>query len=229
MAPPNGAAGGLVTEHESALWLGDEHNAGLARVTLSTPITCTFWPVNPGGFSPAPNGVAFAPNGVVWFSDQISNTIGRLETAANRVTLFTPPGGQSPQKVDYFLGKVWFTAQTDNDNAGGTIGFLDTATATGTAPLVVSPTTTVLTPVCADAGAGLTFTAGISTGVSAFRPLVLTTTVDAQGVSYAPPIGSQPAALVRFGSNLWVTDQGRNTLVEVVISPTSLYLPLVRR
>ena len=84
-------------------------------------------------------------------------------------------------------------------------------------------------PVCVDAGTGVTFTADISTGVSVFSPLVLTTTVDAQGTAYEMPDGSQPAALVRFGSNLWLTDQGRNKLVEVDIPLTTLYLPLIQR
>ena len=222
--------GSFLTEHDGALWLGDTVNTGLARITPTMDVspTYTFWPVNANGLSPQPSGVSFAPNGVVWFSDEVSGTIGRLESDANRLTLFNPPVGYFPQKLDFFMGKVWFTGH-DQFDITSTVGYLDPATAVGTTPVVVSPTTAVLTPVCMDAGTGITSTAGVSTGVSVFSPLVLTTTVDAQGTAYEMPDGSQPAALVRFGSNLWLTDQGRNKLVEVDIPLTTLYLPLIQR
>ena len=174
-----------------------------------------------------PSGATFAPDGAVWFSDEVSGTIGRLETSTNRLTFFTPPGGDLPQKLDYFMGRVWFTGQNATE-VTGTIGYLDPATAVGTTPVVVTPTTAVLAPDCAPAGTGLTFTTSVSTGVSVFSALPLTTTIDAQGIAYQMPISSQPASLVRLGADLWSTDEGRNKLMELVITQT-LYLPLVTK
>ena len=198
----------------------------MARITPTTN-AYTVWPVNAAGFTPMPSGAAFAPDGTLWFSDEVSGTIGRLETNANRLTLFTPPGGDLPQKVEYFMGRVWFTGQNAAE-VTGTVGYLDPATAVGTTPVVVTPTTALLAPVCADAGAGLTFTTTITPGVSVFSSLPLSTTLDAQGVAYHLPISSQPASLVRLGADLWSTDEGRNKLMELVITQT-LYLPLTRK
>ena len=231
----NGFGGPFLTEHAGALWLeqGDVMTSGLARITPTTN-AYTFWPiVSSGLLAPSENfvvvsggSVTFAPNGDVWFSSELSGTIGRLETAANLVSSFSPATGFQLQQLHYFLGKVWYTGQTE---VSGTIGYLDTATATGTTPRLVTHTTALLSPSCATPGAAITFTAGIRTGVSEFNFLPLTGTPDAQGISYGTPISSQPAALVRVGTNLWLTDQGRNKLVEVVISPTTVYVPFVNR
>ena len=221
--------GAFVSQHNGAIWgavVGDAQIGGVARITPTTS-AYTVWPANAAGFTPIPSGAAFAPDGTLWFSDEVSGTLGRLEPNANRLTLFLPPAGDLPQKVEYFMGRVWFTGQNATE-VTGTLGYLDPATALGTTPIVVTPTTAVLAPVCADAGAGLTFTTTITPGVSAFSPLPLTTTVDAQGIAYHLPISSQPASLVRLGSDLWSTDEGRNKLMELVITQT-LYLPLVRR
>ena len=233
--PDSGISGAFLTEHNGAFWLGVSNviTSGLARITPTTN-AYTFWPFGSAGLlAPADNivvvtagAVAFAPSGDVWFSNEQTSTVGRLETGANRLTYFNTPDGFTMQSLDFFLGKVWYTSQTE---VSGTIGYLDPATATGTPPQVVTPSTALLSPACADAGAGLTFTAGIRTGVSAFSGLPLTATVNTQGISYGTPISSQPSDLVRLGSILWLPDQGRNTLVEFVISPTSLYIPLARR
>ena len=158
--------GSYIVEHNGALWLGDQVNGGIGRITPTTN-AYTFWTINP--ITPAvPYALAFAPNGDVWYTDYSQGKIGRLEPAANRARLYGTAGLNEPAQLAFHAGKVWFTQEFD-----GNVSFVDPAVAAGEPPLVVTPTLYTLSPVCASNPVAGTFTAPITTGVASFSPVVL--------------------------------------------------------
>jgi streptogramin lyase len=219
--PDNGASETLVA-HNGALWVGDEINGRLGRITPTTN-NFTYWSLAfAGGFSD-PLGFAFAPNGDVWWADAGLAKLGRLEPGANHLTLFTPPGTTTPIQVAYQFGKVWFT-----DLYSGTLGYVDSALAVGDGPHTVTPVSSTLAPACVTIGHGPTFTAGTSSGVASFSAVTFTTTVDARGTLYTLPHNGQPYPLAAVGTNVWVGDVGRSRLLRLDNTPR-LYLPFAQR
>src|SRR5271166_676535 len=71
-----------------------------------------------------PHDPALAPDGIVWFTDQATSHIGRLDPASGAVVdVATPTPGAGPHGITVAPdGIVWFT-----ENAAGKIGRLDPA------------------------------------------------------------------------------------------------------
>jgi len=220
-ALPGGGGGPFIVARNGDLWLSDAISRTLGRMTPATN-AYTYWPLSFGGGFPNPNSANFAPNGDLWWADGGLDMLGRLEVGANRLTLFSLPGQAYPEKVLYQGSKVWFT-----DPITGGLGYIDPATAIGLGQHVAAPTTAILTPDCAEVGRG-TFTAGFTTGVSAFSPLVLTSTVDAAGNLFLVPGGGEPVGLATSDFDIWATDIARDTLIRLDTAQR-LYLPSVRR
>jgi streptogramin lyase len=223
-ALPAGGGGPFIAAHNGAIWLSDIVSSTLGRITPTAGLNAayTYWPLSFGGGFPEPWGATFAPNGDVWWADRGLGKVGRLEPGANRLTLFGPAGLLAPVQVAYQGGKVWFT-----DPFSASLGYIDPATAVGTGQHVATPTTVTLVPDCATVGSG-TFTASMSTGLSVFSPVVLTTTVSSEGTLYQAPAGGEPFGLTTDSFNVWTTDVGRDTLIRIDTA-LRLYLPLIRR
>ena len=223
--PDNGAGPG-VAEHDGAIWVGDTINNRLGEINPATNVF-TYWPLAFGGGSSEPVGLTFAANGDVWWADQGLAMIGRLEPGANNLTLYGPPGLDSPQQVAYHAGKVWFTDPFTG--TAGTLGVIDPALAVDIGSHTQTPLTATLPLACSDAGAGTISTAAFTDGVSVFSPLVLTATLNTEGNLYQFPTNGEPYGLAFNNFDLWVTDAGRDKLVRVDTAAAHLFLPLIRR
>lgn len=219
---PDFGASETIVAQGGVLWVGDVYNSRIGRITPASN-NFTYWSLAFAGGSPAPRGFTFGLNGEVWWADAGLRQLGRLEPAANRLTLFPVPGSAAPFQVAAQGSNVWFTAPFSH-----TLGFVDSATAAGGSPHVEAPTATTLAPDCVTIANGPSFTAGTSSGVAVFNPLVLTPTLTAQGSSYAAPVGGQPLGLAASGVDVWATDYGRDKLMLVDTTVAKLFLPLVR-
>ena len=94
---------------------------------------------------------------------------------------------------------------------------------------MLTPTVSTLSPMCTDAGAGQTFTAGHSTGVASFNTLVYTGTLNAEGnLFFAPPAG-RPIGLTHVGFDLWATDPLRDRLLHFDTAAAHVFLPLIEK
>jgi streptogramin lyase len=226
---PGGAPGSgiYLTAHGDEIWLGDRANGAIGRITATLTVSpaYTLWPIPIGTLNSDPHGLVIAPNGEVWWADKGLGKIGRLDPSTDRITLYGPAAlDNTPEQVAYRGGKVWFTAPFSL-----TLGVIDPATAVGSGPLVVTPTVSTLSPICADAGAGTTFIAGISNGVASFTPVVFTTTLDVDSTLYTAPDDGTPFGLTFVGFDLWSTDTYRDKLVRIDTATSHLFVPFIRR
>jgi streptogramin lyase len=221
--PDNGQSLTLVAQN-GELWVGDITNQRIGRIDPATN-AFTYWSLASLGGFPRPAGFAFDPSGNVWWADSGLAKIGRLQPKSNQAALFGPAGLSGPQRVAYSNGKVWFT-----DPFTASLAYLDPAVAVGSAPVVVTPTTTSLTPVCASVVPAPAFTAHMTTGVASFSPVVFTTTTaGSQGTLYQAPAGGEPWGLALVGFNLYATDVGRDKLIHRDTAAAHLFLPLTGR
>lgn len=211
------------------LWLGDYGNHALIRVSIDGENFATStWGLPQ--FS-MPFGLALDGDGHLWYADINFSVLRELNPDAvpNTLKTYTLPEDRIPAMLTVVDGRIWYTG---DDNS---VGVLD--------PSMAVPTTETVTP----ASGNLMKTCKPITPVPTSEPSYLSsvsgsigwnqtpypTLVDVNGWKiFSMPIGSVPWGITFQDGNIYVVDNGRQTLVRLPVSPNTtrdVFLPLITR
>lgn len=218
-AVPDGGTGNYIVADETDIWLSDYSVSRILRLEAASG-EFTMWNLP---WSSYVNGIGIDRDGDVWLAESGDHSLlMQLESPINQLTVYTLPVGIWPEMLVVHEGLVWYS----EDNVG-TVGALDPVAADGvTSTLVVS--STQVTPSCSILGSGSSAPAVTSSGTVTWTAVVLTNVVDSDGWTvYALPVGSAPWGITVLGRDIFVVDQGRQTLVRIARPSWDLYLPLV--
>jgi len=215
-ALPNAASGYMIA-YAGAIWYG-QNTGGLGRLNTTTSQN-TFWAFPVFGFGAW--DVAASDTAGVWIVDDSHALVGRVDPNLNTLTYYTSTLLTQDSKVLPRGHSIWFT------DAGGWVVALDPAAATSTV-IPITATTSTVSSVCVNAGAGRTHTAATAAGTLVFSSGTLTSTLQNGMTHYALPAGSDPYGLADVHGDLWFVDINRRT-VTILASAHKLYLPLAHR
>jgi streptogramin lyase len=218
---PDAGVSDYIVADGGDLWLADWSNDRILRLQPAAGVF-TRWQLMGDAY---PQGLALQANGNLWWADEDLQMLARLEPGSDRLTAYTLPAGTTPEMIALSGGKVWYT-----ESMSGTVGVLDPTSASGATSALVR-TTTPVTPVCTNLGAGTSANVTISTRTIEWTPAVYTRTVNSGGWTvYELPTGALPWGIAAGNGDVWVVDQGRRKLAHLLTSVTRyFYLPLIIR
>ena len=223
-AVPDGGSSNYIVADGADIWLSDYANARILRLEPSSD-RFTLWDLP---WSSYINGLAIDADSELWVAESGAHSLlARLDPQIDQLTTYTLPVGVWPEMLTLHAGLVWYSEDYD-----GTVGVLDPATASGgTETLSVS--STGVTSNCSTLGAGSSATAAASSGTATWVTTVLTNVVDSGGWTvYSLPAGSTPWGITVLNEQVFVVDQGRQTLVRITEAQETdyqVFLPIVQR
>jgi streptogramin lyase len=149
-----------------------------------------------------------------------SGALARLQPSTNQLTEYMLPVDTYPQALYLNGTKVWYTANQ-------TVGIMDSTAAVG-ASSTLTQTTFTVTPSCSTvAPSSSSITTVTGTAVWTSKTYLQSVNNSAWQV-YQMPVGASPWGITGFGNNVWVTDQGRQTLAQFA-NPFSMFIPMLYR
>jgi streptogramin lyase len=204
-------ASDYILAHNGQVWLGDWINDGIHRLEVGTG-QLTTWELP---FNARPVGLAMDRQGHFWWADSDRSELGRLEPDLDRLTVFDPPGGGTPEMVASSRGRVWYT-----DDYSQLLGRLDPQLASGSSQ-VVSTTETTLYPSCATISPASSGTVTSASDTANWSSTNYTTTVDADGwLLNELPSDAYPWGIAAAAGEVWFVDNGRQVLSRIVQKPS---------
>jgi streptogramin lyase len=206
----NIGASDYILAHNGQVWLGDWINNAIHRLEISSG-QLTTWELP---FDARPVGLTMDSQGHFWWADSDRGEVGRLEPGLDRLTVFDPPGGGTPEMVASSSGRVWYT-----DDSFQLLGILDPQLAAGSSQ-VVSTTETTLTPSCATISPASSGTVTSTSDTVSWSSANYTTTVDADGwLIHELPTDAYPWGIAANSGEVWFVDNGRQVLSRIVEKP----------
>jgi streptogramin lyase len=202
------------------IWLGDNVNWRIVRLDPSRS-EFTFWDIANNAY---PTGLVWSPRGDLWWADNWTGTLGRLEPALNRVTTYVLPavtGGQ-PAMLTARGGQIWYT-----EDVSGTVGALSPGQASGTS-VTKSPQTVVATAACQNLGNGTSAPAVVRTNTLTWTETTYGSlpNIGSGWTTYQLPDGAWPWGITAHGNQVYAVDQYRHMLLSLTLH--DLYLPVVK-
>lgn len=206
--PNSGNSSYYVLYAGGAVWMSDTIQGRIVRFNPDpASLQATYWSVTAGG---EPRGLALEGSDRVWWADQVSSELGRLEFAGanpNRITTYgLPRVSTSPQMVAVREGKIWYSAYGKN---AGNIGILDPDLARSTISHP-SPVSAAATVTCSSLGEGTTANIIRDPGTLTWGANVwadITPGGSNGWTVYEAADGGYPYGILADSAHLWVTDQ----------------------
>jgi len=218
---PGGVSSYYILYRDGAVWFSNWGNNRIYRFDITTE-EAQHWQLAAGA---SPTGMDFEPSGNLWWADEGTDALVRLNPNTDQVTSYPVPNGGNPLMVAWLRGKIWYT-----DSGEGAVGVLDPSRAAGST-VTISPATESVTAACRNLGEGSSSTATVTTGVLAWTEGSWPQASTAGGWEvYQMPAGALPWGIAVHNGLPWVVDQGRRVLAHPESLPQErVLLPLILR
>ena len=207
--PDSGNSSYYVLYAGGFVWLSDSLKGRIVRLNPDPRnLQATYWSLSAGS---EPRGLAIDASGNIWWADQSSNELGRLEvtqTNINRITTYSLPRVSTiPQMVAARDGKIWYTAY---GKSAAIYGILDPDLARKSYSYP-NPVPQPATATCAPLGEGTPTSMSHGTEpLLGWSTDVLWTDITPSGAGwtvYEAAGGGYPYGILAETARVWVTDQ----------------------
>ena len=207
---PDGGISEHIVHSGGKLWLGDNRNGQILRVTSLEDsfrrIRVESWPVPAAGDRTSyPVGLTVDAGSNLWWADRGLGFLARLDAGANLMTSFTPPAGTAPVMLTFAGDGIWYT-----EDAGNTVGFLDPVVAAGQSSPLTPGSPRTITPLCQIVTPGQ-FTITTADGSLNWTTKDWPTLAAGNGWTvYQLPQGADPYGVASLPDAIWAADPGRH-------------------
>jgi virginiamycin B lyase len=204
-------------------WIADRGHQRIFRLDPAQN-QATWWQIPDS--SARPVGIAIDNQGNFWWGDEGLGALARLDPQTDEMTRYDLPYTARPQVIALKDQDVWYTAAQKDQP--GTYGVLFPGNASGTTSVLTSGTHAVIKS-CSTLGAGEEVTVSVDTRSLSWSDVDVTKTMaNSSWQVYQLPDLSIPYGLSIESESLWMTDQGRQKLIQSPIETQEyIYLPML--
>ena len=208
---------------EDKLWIADRGDQRIFRLDPALN-QATWWQIPDSAARPV--GIAIDDQGNFWWGDEGLGALARLDPLTNEMVRYDLPYTAKPKEIVPEGSAVWYTAQKSVQP--GTYGALFPGNTHGSTA-VLNSQTHVVNKSCAILGSGEELSVSLDTRSLSWSGVGVTRTIaSASWQVYQLPELSKPYGLSIVSDNLWMSDQGRQKLIQSPITvQENLYLPLI--